>query len=167
MLLASYLGTPPAELCFAYSAHGKPNLAAPSGELEFNVSHSAGIALFAFCQRRKIGVDVERIRRDLNVQDIAKRFFSPEERQELFRMPATARYKAFFSCWTRKEAFVKALGEGLSCPLDSFDVSVAPDEQRIRPTTRPDASEAERWRIYSVNSFAGYAAAVVVGTEYD
>src|SRR5439155_13239370 len=127
VLLASYLGTPPAELCFAYSAHGKPSLAAPSGRLEFNLSHSHGIVLFAFSQGRRVGVDVEYTRRDLNVQEIAGRFFSTAENCALTQ--CADMYDAFFHCWTRKEAFVKARGEGLSCPLDSFDVSVAPEEE--------------------------------------
>jgi 4'-phosphopantetheinyl transferase len=167
MLLMSYLGTPPAELCFAYSAHGKPSLAAPSGNLEFNISHSAGMALFAFCQRRKIGVDVERIRQDLNVQEIAERFFSAAERRELARFSESSRYEAFFTCWTRKEAFVKARGEGLSCPLDSFDVSVQPEQERVSLDIRRNLSESRGWRLYSLNCFAEHAAAVAVETSHE
>jgi len=159
VLLASYLGTPPAELCFAYSAHGKPSLAAPSGRLEFNLSHSHGIVLFAFSQGRRVGVDVEYVRRDLNVQEIAGRFFSAAENHAL--MQRSYMHDAFFHCWTRKEAFVKARGEGLSCPLDSFDVSVAPEEE-VSLTTRPDACESQSWQLWSLSSFQGYAAAVAV-----
>jgi len=159
VLLASYLGTPPAELCFAYSAHGKPSLAAPSGRLEFNLSHSHGIVLFAFSQGRRVGVDVEYTRRDLNVQEIAGRFFSTAENCALTQ--CADMYDAFFHCWTRKEAFVKARGEGLSCPLDSFDVSVAPEEE-VSLTTRPDACESQSWQLWSLSSFQGYAAAVAV-----
>jgi 4'-phosphopantetheinyl transferase len=158
VLLASYLGTPPAELCFAYSAHGKPGLAASSGHLEFNLSHSHGIVLFAFSQGRRVGVDVEYVRRDLNVREIAGRFFSTTENCALTQCDDM--YDAFFHCWTRKEAFVKARGGGLSCPLDSFDVSVAPEDEAVSLTTRPDAAESRSWQLWSLSSFPGYAAAV-------
>jgi len=160
MLLASYLGTSPAELRFAYSAHGKPSLAAQSGDLEFNLSHSHGMILFAFSQRTRVGVDVEFIRRDLNVQEIAGRFFSAAERRALIRCSDT--YEAFFHCWTRKEAFIKAGGEGLSRSLESFDVSVAPEDEQVSLTTRLDLSEGHGWQLWSLNSFPGYAAAVAV-----
>jgi 4'-phosphopantetheinyl transferase len=160
ILLASYLGTPPAELVFAYSAHGKPSLAAQSGDLEFNVSHSHGIVLFAFTRGTRVGVDVEHIRRDLSVQEIAGRFFSTAEKRAL--MECSDMYDAFFHCWTRKEAFVKARGEGLSCPLESFDVAVTPEKEMVSLTTRPDANESRNWRLWSLNSYPGYAAAVAV-----
>src|SRR5262249_25780855 len=163
ILLASYLGTSPAELRFAYSAHGKPSLATPVGNLEFNLSHSQGIVLFAFSVQTKVGVDVEHIRRDLNVQEIAGRFFSAAEKRAL--MQRLDAYDAFFHCWTRKEAFVKARGEGLSCPLESFDVSVVPEDEDVCLATRPDSTEAHNWQLCSMNFFPGYAAAVAVETE--
>jgi 4'-phosphopantetheinyl transferase len=163
ILLASYLGTSPAELRFAYSAHGKPSLAKPSGNLEFNVTHSDGMVLFALSLRKRVGVDVEHIRRDLNVEEIAGRFFSASEKHALMR--SSDMHDAFFHCWTRKEAFVKARGEGLSCPLESFDVSVTADTQEVALITRPDAREAQSWRLWSLNSFPGYAAAVAVESD--
>jgi 4'-phosphopantetheinyl transferase len=162
ILLASYLGNSPAELCFAYSAHGKPSLATSSGSLEFNLSHSNGNFLVAITLGRKVGVDIEFRNRDLNVLEIAQRFFSPAERQAIETFPDILRRDAFFACWTRKEAFVKARGEGLSCPLDSFDVSVMPDEETVSLATRPDNSEADRWTLQSLNCFPGYKAAVAV-----
>lgn len=162
ILLASYLGASPAELLFTYSAHGKPSLAPSSGSVEFNLSHSNGSLLIAISQRRKIGVDIEFVRCELDVQEIADRFFSREETRALMQLPVSLRYDAFFSCWTRKEAFVKARGEGLSWPLNSFDVSVMPDEDEVALVTRPDHSEAERWSLHSLNCFSGYRAAVAV-----
>lgn len=162
ILLASYLGAFPAELLFAYSAHGKPSLATSSGSVEFNLSHSNGRLLVAISDRRRLGVDIEFVRRDLDVQEIAGRFFSSEETRALTQVPASLRYDAFFSCWTRKEAFVKARGEGLSMPLNSFDVSVMPDEDEVGLVTRPDHSEAERWSLHSLNCFSGHRAAVAV-----
>jgi len=164
LLLASYLGTSPAELCFAYSAHGKPSLSVPADNLQFNLSHSHGAVLYAFSRGTRIGVDVEHIRHDLNVEEIAARFFSPAEQIEIAQSPD--KYDAFFHCWTRKEAFVKARGEGLSCPLDSFDVSVSPDCDEVSLTTRPDRLEAQCWQLHSLNSFPGYAAAVAVESEF-
>jgi 4'-phosphopantetheinyl transferase len=160
ILIASYLGSPPAELRFAYSAHGKPSLAAPPTGLEFNLSHSAGTVLLAVCQGRRIGVDVERIRHDFKVQEIAQKFFSVAERQALEQ--ETSVHDAFFHCWTRKEAFVKARGEGLSYPLDSFDVSVSPKREEVTLSTRPDSSEARQWRLRSLNFFPGHAAALAM-----
>ena len=157
ILLASYLGTSPAELHFAYSDHGKPSLAAPSSNLEFNLSHSHGAVLFALTRGGRIGVDVEHVRHDVNVEEIAARFFSTAEQLDLER--SSEKYDAFFRCWTRKEAFVKARGEGLSCPLDSFDVSVGPQED-VTLTTRPDSAEAQNWRLLSLDAIPGYSAAV-------
>jgi len=162
ILLASYLGPFPAELCFAYSAHGKPTLATSSGSLEFNLSHSNRNFLVAIALGRKVGVDIECLNRDLNVLEIAQRFFSPTERHAIEVLPGALRHDAFFACWTRKEAFVKARGEGLSCPLDSFDVSVMPDEETVSLATRPDNSEADHWTLRSLNCFPGYKAAVAV-----
>ena len=163
LLLASYLGTSPAELRFAYSAHGKPSLSVPADNLQFNLSHSHGAVLYAFSRGTRIGVDVEHIRHDLIVEEIATRFFSPAEQVEIAQSPE--KYDAFFHCWTRKEAFVKARGEGLSCPLDSFDVAVSPDCDQVSLTTRPDSFEAQHWQLHSLNSFPGYAAAVAVESE--
>lgn len=165
ILLASYLGVSPAELRFAYSAHGKPTLAASSGSWEFNLSHSNGNFLVAIALERKVGVDIEFLKRDLDVLEIAQRFFSPAEKQAIANLPQNLRHDAFFSCWTRKEAFVKARGEGLSCPLDSFDVSVTPDCETVSLVTRPDPSAASGWILQSLNCFPGYKAAVAVESK--
>lgn len=162
MLLASYLGVLPEELIFAYSAHGKPSLARPSVRLDFNMSHSNGDLLIATCLGRNIGVDIEWVRHDLDVHEIAQRFFSAAENEALQAMPDSLRYDTFFSCWTRKEAFVKARGEGLSCPLDSFDVSVDAGAGRVNLTTRPDPSEAQHWELWAIGGLPGFAAAVAV-----
>ena len=162
ILLASYLGAVPSELRFAYSAQGKPYLTAPLGDLEFNLSHTSGLGLFAICRGRRVGVDVERIRKDFAVMEIAGRFFSPAEYRALAQMPKILSHEGFFHCWTRKEAFVKARGEGLSYPLDSFDVSVVPEAEEVTLTTRPDSHEAGNWHLQSLNFFPEHAAALVV-----
>jgi 4'-phosphopantetheinyl transferase len=162
-LLGQYLSVPPMELFFAYSEYGRPGLAAGYFEenLDFNVSHSGGHALLGFARGRKIGLDVEKVRWDFGTSEIAERFFSEAERSDLRGLPPEQRHEAFFRCWTRKEAFIKALGEGLSHPLDQFDVSLAPRVAAQLLATRPDAEEVKRWSMWDLQVPIGYAAALV------
>ena len=161
-LLGSYLQVPAAELRFAYSEYGRPSLMADTKEtkLDFNVSHSGEAALLAFGCGRTIGIDVEEVRRDFGTSEIAERFFSRAERAALRELSPDQRYEAFFRCWTRKEAFIKALGEGLSHPLDQFDVSLAPGAPAALLATRPDAQEVNRWKLWDIEVPSGYAAAL-------
>jgi len=131
-LLASYLGGSAAGLRFTYSAYGKPRLeeAKNPGILTFNLSHSDGVIVCAFARNREVGVDVEKMRQDFSTEEIAERFFSAGERIALRALPAEHRRQGFFNCWTRKEAYIKARGEGLSLPLHQFDVSLSPAEHR-------------------------------------
>jgi len=164
MILASYLGTNPNSLSFAYSKKEKPSLGrthADSG-VTFNVSHSGRIALLAFTRRRDIGVDVEQLRRDSDLEAIARRFFSTHEQSQLTALPAEERVDAFFRCWTRKEAYIKATGDGLSLPLSQFDVSLAGGEKNALLATRPDGFEAGRWLLQEVPAGPGYIAALCV-----
>src|SRR5712671_5474431 len=128
MILAGYLVMDPKDVNFSYSKEEKPSLASPHNgiEITFNVSHSGGIALLAFARRKEIGIDVEQVRGDFDVDAIARRFFSAREQEQLAALPNEERFEAFFRCWTRKEAYIKATGDGLSLPLHQFDVSVAP-----------------------------------------
>src|SRR5580704_12029589 len=123
ILLAGYLGIDPAAVSFSYSEKGKPSLGAAhaGSNLQFNISHSGGVTLLAFARGREIGVDVEQLRSDFEVEAIARRFFSPSEQRQLAALPAEKSVDAFFRCWTRKEAYIKAIGDGLSLPLDQFD----------------------------------------------
>ena len=164
LLLAGYLGIAPRELRFGYEAKGKPLLNGQSG-LCFNVSHANGLALMVFVQRRNIGVDVENLGRETEAERLAERFFSNREREALGRLRGDELQSAFFRCWTRKEAYIKAKGDGLSLPLHQFDVSIAPNDQDALQATRPDPAEAGRWRISDVSVGPGYAAAVAVETE--
>ncbi len=115
--------------------------------IRFNVSHSHGVALYAVTRGRKVGIDLERIRFDLAVAEIAERFFSRREVATLRTLPTEMQRQAFFRCWTRKEAYIKARGEGLSLPLDQFDVSLAPGEPAAVLSTPRDPSEASRWSL--------------------
>ena len=161
-ILAGYLCADPKQLNFSYSAKQKPSLAAPHAAhgVTFNLSHSGGIALCAFSHRRDLGVDVERVRADFDVEAIARRFFSAHEQRQLFDLPRAERADAFFRCWTRKEAYVKATGDGLSLPLSQFDVSLEPRSANALVATRPDSSEAEHWLLRAVAAGSGYIGAV-------
>ena len=163
-ILAALLVAEPSELNFSYSKNQKPFLGSAYAEsgISFNVSHSGGIGLYAFARRREIGVDVEQIRRDFDVESIADRFFSASERENLSALPESEKVDAFFRCWTRKEAYIKAIGEGLSLPLSQFDVSLEALETNALLATRPDSSEAEQWSIREVSGGAGYSAALCV-----
>ncbi len=162
-LLSKYLNTTPHAISFEYTEYGKPFLR--NAALRFNVSHTEGRALMAFVLNREVGVDVERVRVQNDALKIAERFFSSNERGILRRMPDSELHTAFFRCWTRKEAYIKAKGEGLSLPLHQFDVSLDADPAQGLIATRPDGAETERWTIRNVNVDAGYAAAIAVGEE--
>jgi 4'-phosphopantetheinyl transferase len=130
-ILGRYLKVEPGQIHFCYSAYGKPALDSGAGHdagLHFNLAHSGQLALYAVAPSRRIGVDLERIRADLDYEQIAEQSFAPHERGALRAVPAHLKPEAFFNCWTRKEAYVKARGEGLSMPLDRFAVSLAPGE---------------------------------------
>ncbi|HSF34169.1 MAG TPA: 4'-phosphopantetheinyl transferase superfamily protein [Candidatus Tectomicrobia bacterium] len=163
-ILGRYLGIPPSELGFCYSSYGKPALARTPGEgrLRFNVSHSHELALVAVTHAREVGVDLEYLRPDIACEEIAEHFFSARERASLRALPAEVKHQAFFNCWTRKEAYIKAHGEGLSLPLDQFDVSLAPGEPVALLATRHDHRDAQRWSLQALMPGPGYAAAVVV-----
>jgi len=161
-LLARYLGSSPQTVRFRYTEHGKPILDG-SSELKFNVSHTEGLALMAFASGRDVGVDVERLQPTTDVRKLAERFFSIREREELGKLDGEELHAAFLRCWTRKEAYIKARGEGLSLPLHQFDVSIAPDEQDALLATRPVADEANRWAVCDVQIAASYTAALAYG----
>ena len=163
-ILGRYVNRASESLSFCYGAHGKPALAGNSDEdaIRFNVSHSQGLALYAVTRGREVGIDLERIRSELAVVEIAERFFSRREVAVLHSLPTEMQRQAFFRCWTRKEAYIKARGEGLSLPLDEFDVSLAPGEPASVLATQPDPSETFRWSLRDLIPFSGYAAALAV-----
>jgi 4'-phosphopantetheinyl transferase len=162
-LLSRYLNVRPDELSFGYSAYGKPFLVNEhGGSVRFNVSHSHGLALFAFAQGPALGIDLEQMRPEVAGEQIAERFFSACEVAALRALPAGQQTEAFFNCWTRKEAYIKARGEGLSLPLDQFDVSLAPGEPAALLHTARAADEASRWLMIELSPGAVYKAALVV-----
>jgi 4'-phosphopantetheinyl transferase len=157
-LLGKYLHRGPSEIEFDYGAQGKPALRSGWSQsgLQFNVSHSHGMALFAFAVARPVGVDVEMVRADFAGEKIAERFFSPQEVRELRSLPAAVQDEGFFLCWTRKEAYIKARGEGLQIPLKSFHVSLTPTKP-----ARLQADDSSRWSLRSLRLEGRYVGAVV------
>jgi 4'-phosphopantetheinyl transferase len=159
-ILARYLRCEPGQLSFSTNEYGKPVL--EERELEFNLSHSSDFALIAVSRGHKVGVDVERVRQDIELESIASRFFSQNEVAEMMVLSPDRRAIAFFNCWTRKEAYIKAHGLGLSLLLENFDVSLTPNEPAILRATRPDPEEAARWELISLEVDPCYAAAIAV-----
>ncbi len=168
-ILSRYLCVEPHQLRICYGTYGKPYLEeeVEKNKLQFNLSHSHGLALYAFTRGRNIGVDLEYIRRMPDFSQIAARFFSQNEYAALNALPESQRQEAFFYCWTRKEAYIKAIGNGLMHPLNSFDVSLAPGEPACLLNVEGDPEEASRWSLKSLNPVPGYVAALaVVGHDW-
>ena len=164
-LLGRYLECAPGEIAFEYGPYGKPNLRQDSigPHLNFNVSHSHGLALMAFSLGRQLGVDVESIRPAVASEEIANRFFSPHEVAELQSLPPSVRAEGFFLCWTRKEAYVKAIGDGLQIPLKNFRVSLTPSEPACL-----ESADSERWTLCSLHPGTGFVGALVAeGKHWD
>jgi len=157
-VLSRYLGVKPEELRFSYGPFGKPSLV--GSEVRFNMSHSHGVALFAVAADRELGVDVEHVRADFATEDIARRFFSPVEVETFNAVPSEEQVAAFFRCWTRKEAYIKAIGRGLSEPLDAFDVTLAPGDAAA--LLRAEGREVSRWVMFELDAGAEYAGALLV-----
>ncbi len=182
-LLAAYIGSAAAEIRFHYGPQGKPSLLVGSSQLRlkraeasgfddaekspldrateispirFNMSHSHGLAAFAFAIDRELGIDIELIRPDFGGEEIAQRFFSRDEVSELMSLPSEVRAEAFFLCWTRKEAYIKGRGQGLQIPLTSFSVSLTPGgPEHLR------AADASYWQLHSFSPMQNYAAALI------
>ncbi len=153
-ILATYTGRHPTTLEFMTLPHGKPALL--SGDLHFNLSHSGELALVALAAGSELGVDIERIRAQVEMEAIARRFFAPSETETLLAYPEPEREPAFFRCWTRKEAYVKALGGGLTISLSSFVVSLEPARAELLSGVEPP------WTLHSLDVHPGYCAALAV-----
>jgi 4'-phosphopantetheinyl transferase len=163
-LLAAYLGTRPEQVTFSYGPRGKPFLA-PQQDLYFNLSNSDEMALVAFVLGREIGADIEYLKPMPDCEQIAERFFSESERVVLRGIPAERKEEAFFNCWTRKEAYLKAVGEGLAAPLDSFDVTLAPGEPPRMLTLKGDAEAAAKWLFEHLRPAPDYIGAIAIERE--
>jgi 4'-phosphopantetheinyl transferase len=160
-ILSGYVRTPARQLRFVYSEQGKPSLAQNEMDVRFNLSHAGDRAVLGVTHRQDIGVDLELIRSDVDHKKLAERFFSVQEHRELSLLSGDEGLRAFYRCWTCKEAFLKALGLGLTRSLDSFDVDLSSGPARL-VATRPDPREAERWQLLEIEAAPGYAAAAAV-----
>lgn len=160
-VISRYLNISAREIRFSHNRYGKLRLRSCDTPLCFNVSHANGMALYAVGHARAVGVDIEYVRQDRLNDEIARRFFSVDEVAALRTLPSDLRTTAFFNCWTRKEAYIKALGEGLSHPLDSFTVSIVPG-QPVRLLRADDPRETSRWTLMEVSIGVGYVASLAV-----
>lgn len=159
-ILSQYVGQPPKHVQFGYGERGKPYLL--NGDIRFNLSHSGEVALLGVTRRREIGVDIEQTRNLSDLESLARRNFSASENTALMGLPISQRTDGFFNCWTRKEAYIKALGDGFSYPLDQFDVTLRPGEAARLLKVVGQPGEVLRWRLQSLVPAAGYIGAVIV-----
>jgi 4'-phosphopantetheinyl transferase len=157
-LLGRYVTCSPVDVEFEYNPRGKPCLRAKSVALpvEFNVSHSRGVALLAFSVGRQVGIDLEFMQPDQATDEVAERYFSPREIVELHTLPLSLRAEGFFLCWTRKEAYIKARGEGLVIPFESFSVGLTPGQ-----TEWLESVDSCRWSLHTLQPDPAFAGALV------
>ena len=164
LILGRYLKMKAARLPIETGDYGKPFFAdrKASQDLRFNLSHSHELALIAVARNREVGVDLEYMRPDFASDEVAGHFFSAAEVEQFRRVPADLKTQSFFNCWTRKEAYIKARGEGLYCPLDQFDVSVEPGAPAALLDSRIDSQEVSRWSFQDLYPAKDYAATLAV-----
>ena len=163
-ILSHYLGIEPSLLRFSYSDYGKPSMVPMPAQnvLQFNLSHSDGLALYAVARGREIGIDLERVHPIDDAESIAERFFSPQEKAVFRTLRPSQKQEAFYTCWTCKEAYIKARGEGLSMPLDQFGVSLDPGKPAELLSIPGDQREPTRWSLQRLAPGSGYVAALAV-----
>lgn len=163
-LLGGYLGEDPERVLISEGEFGKPHLSEhlEPDSLSFNLSHAGSQMLVGVCAGCEIGVDLEWVREDLSYRAMAERFFSGAEQQELFSLSSDEQLAAFYRCWTRKEAYLKAAGSGFSQPANMFDVSLLPQHAPALLAHRGAPAEMERWTLRDVAVPAGYCAALAV-----
>ena len=163
-LIGHYISKPADQLEFVREDHGKPRLRNEFGKqsIHFNFSRSGTIALYAFTRDQEIGVDVEKIRNVSDMELIVQHYFSKREKSEFFTLPECEKKTAFFNCWTRKEAYIKAIGTGLSHPLDEFDVSLNPREPPKLLGIKGDSEVVSQWEIFGFTPSSGYVAAIAI-----
>ncbi|MET0547014.1 MAG: 4'-phosphopantetheinyl transferase superfamily protein [Caulobacterales bacterium] len=163
-ILASYLDVGPSEIAFQYGANGKPDLApALNSTLRFNLAHSEDLAALAITRDVQIGLDIEYVR---PIEDgVARHHFSPKEYADLSSLQSEGWRDGFFRCWTRKEAVIKALGDGLSLPLDSFDVTLLPTEPARLVRNAFDAAAPSEWMLHHFEPAKGCMGAIAANTK--
>jgi 4'-phosphopantetheinyl transferase len=163
-ILGQYLQLPPEEITFGRGEQGKPNLdpVPQAGGLAFNMSHSGDFILIAVGRKREVGVDVEKMRPEIELERLARRFFSPGEAARISVQDSEQRLAAFFRCWTRKEAYIKARGGGLSIPLDQFEVTLDAEAPAALLANWDDPEEVSRWSLHNIDLDEEHLAALAV-----
>jgi 4'-phosphopantetheinyl transferase len=165
LILSRYLEKAPETITFDYNRFGKPTLPPHlASNLRFNLSHANELALYALTTAHEVGVDIEYINHNRNTREIIERFFSENEKMEFEHLPESMRLKAFFSGWTRKEAFIKARGQGLSFPLKKFTVSLDPDQAARLIHVDPDKADGHEWMVKDIPVNEAYRAALAVSS---
>jgi 4'-phosphopantetheinyl transferase len=151
VILAGYAGTSPSSLVLVTDADQKPRLSGAGASILFNVTHTGALAFVAVGAQGLLGIDAEMQRADIDWKAVSKQFFAPAEAQEIASLAVQMRVRAFFACWTRKEAYLKALGVGLNMPLDRFQVSTHPDAppKLLWVDERPD--EPAHWSLLDLS----------------
>jgi 4'-phosphopantetheinyl transferase len=166
LLSGRYLNTDAKAIEFEYEKYGKPKLK-HNTNLNFNVSHSGDLAIIGFVHNHTIGVDIEKIKNDFDTFEIASSCFSKHEIDALHKISKQEQHKAFYRCWTRKEAFIKAKGSGLSFPLDEFSVSLESDLDADVVWTKWNTDEKDQWKLTSFIPSEDYIAATIVDSEIE
>jgi 4'-phosphopantetheinyl transferase len=163
-ILGRYLNVDPGAVAFEYSPHGKPGLAGDLNEsrLRFNLAHSGDVVALAVAKGLSVGIDVEQVRADFDFLELAESRFAEAEVVELKNLPAKEQPGAFFRCWTRKEAYLKARGEGLDLELDKFAVTFADGQAPVLRWVDDEPDGSAGWSFFELELCAGYAAALVV-----
>jgi len=159
VLIGKYLDQKPDTLVFNYNKYGKPFIT--DNSIQFNVSHSKELGLIAFDLDLEVGVDIEWKRPDFGGLKIAKRFFSREELLELETLPPDEQAQGFFNCWSRKEAYIKALGKGLAIPLDKFSVNLSPGIEAVLLSTKHNPQAVYNYKLFNLEANPGYASALI------
>jgi 4'-phosphopantetheinyl transferase len=167
--LAHVLKQPATEFQFEYTDSKKPYLPIKYANktVSFNISHSHGQALVAISLDRNIGIDIEKIRSDVEYEKLALRFFSEAEHHELMQISADERARSFFAIWTRKEAFVKAIGKGIAFGLSEFDVNISPEEPPVMLATRWNPEDVSLWSMATIDAENNFMATLATdGGEF-
>lgn len=166
--LGRHLGIDPEAVTFAVAERGKPHVSHPPRDVRFNLSHSGERALLAVTLGREVGVDIEQARHLSDMFSLAERVFSSVERERLQSTPEDQQHEVFFRLWTRKESFIKALGDGMYFPLAQFDVSSEVSGPQLLLSCVAAPHEMTRWTTRALNCEPGYTAAVTVeGGDFD
>jgi 4'-phosphopantetheinyl transferase len=161
-ILGRYLERAPKDITFSYGTNGKPKLADSNPPLHFNLAHSENRVVYAFTTAGELGVDIEPVRSLPDFESIACKFFSAEESAQVLSLPADQRAEGFFNCWTRKEAYLKAVGDGLMVPLNSFQVSLLPGQPAAFLKMNGDAQTLSQWSLFHLDFPDRYIGALAI-----